>query len=112
MVRFCVKFRQDIGRKQGSLKKLDKLDGIIVPGGFGDRGVEEKIAVIGYCRKKQIPYLGICYGMQLAIVEYARNSAGLKNAHTTEVNSKTPYPVIDILPEQKGNLSKKDYGVP
>ncbi|MEK9184097.1 MAG: CTP synthase, partial [Patescibacteria group bacterium] len=96
--------------KRQDLSTLEKFDGIIVPGGFGDRGVEEKIAVINYCRKKQIPYLGICYGMQLAIVEYARNAARLKDAHTTEVNPKTPHPVIDILPEQKNNLSKKDYG--
>lgn len=103
-------FSTESGGKKQDLSILEKFDGIIVPGGFGDRGVEEKIAVIGYCRKKRIPYLGICYGMQLAVVEFARNSARMQNAHTTEVNPKTPYPVIDILPEQKNNLSEKDYG--
>ena len=93
-----------------NLKKLDKLDGIIVPGGFGNRGAEEKIETINYCRVKKIPYLGICYGMQLAVVEFARSIAGLKDANTTEIDSKTPYPVIDILPEQKNKISKKNYG--
>jgi len=95
--------------KQG-LQKLKEYDGIIVPGGFGNRGVEGKIAVIKYCRKNKIPYLGLCYGMQLAVVEFARNIAGMKNAHTTEINPKTPYPVIDILPEQKQNIANNNYG--
>ena len=92
------------------LKQLSDYDGIIVPGGFGDRGVEGKIAAIRYCREKNIPFLGLCYGMQLAVVEFARSVAGLKRAHTTEINPKTPYPVIDILPEQKKNISDKNYG--
>lgn len=93
-----------------SLKKLDEYDGIIVPGGFGARGVEGKINVIRYVRENKIPYFGLCYGMQLAAVEYARNVLGLKDAHTTEVNSKTPHPIIDILPEQIEKMAKKDYG--
>ena len=81
-----------------------------MPGGFGNRGVEGKIAAIKYCRENKIPFLGICYGMQLMVVEFARHIAGLAGAHTTEVNPKTPYNVIDILPEQKEKMVKKDYG--
>ena len=92
------------------LEKLKEYDGIIVPGGFGDRGVEGKIAAIKYCRENKLPFLGICYGMQLMVVEFARHLAGMKGAHTTEVNPKTPYNVIDILPEQKEKMSKNDYG--
>ena len=92
------------------MPKLSQYDGIIVPGGFGNRGVEGKIAAIKYCRENKIPFLGICYGMQLMVVEFARHIAGLAGAHTTEVNPKTPYNVIDILPEQKEKLRKKDYG--
>lgn len=93
-----------------NLQKLKNYAGIVVPGGFGSRGVEGIIKAIEFARKNKIPYLGLCYGMQLAVIEFARNVAGLKNAHTTEVNPKTPYPVIDILPEQKALLSKNQYG--
>ncbi len=93
-----------------AVRTLAKYDGIIVPGGFGSRGVEGKIAVIKYVREHKIPYLGLCYGMQLATIEYARHKAGLKGAHTTEVNPATPYPVIDIMPEQKKNMSEKNFG--
>jgi CTP synthase len=93
-----------------SLKELNKFDGIIVPGGFGSRGVEGKISVIKYCRENKIPYLGLCYGMQLAVVEFARHVAKMKGANTTEINPRTPYPVIDIMPEQKKNLKEKNYG--
>ena len=92
------------------LQELSKYGGIIVPGGFGSRGVEGKIAAIRYCREKKIPYFGLCYGMQLAVVEFSRNVLGLKNANTSEVNPTTPDPVIDILPEQKKNLAEKNYG--
>ena len=92
------------------LKKLDNFDGIVVPGGFGERAVEGKIKAIKYIREKKIPYLGLCYGMQLAVVEYARNVAKLRGAHTTEVDSDTPNPVIDIIPEQKELLEKQKYG--
>jgi CTP synthase len=81
-------------------KQLAGVDAVIVPGGFGNRGIEGKIQVIQYCREKDIPFLGICYGMQLAVVEFARNVCGLAEANTTEVNTSTPYPIIDFLPEQ------------
>ncbi|MEM4137256.1 MAG: CTP synthase [Candidatus Anstonellaceae archaeon] len=80
---------------------LKKYDGIIVPGGFGSRGVEGKIKSIEWARKNSIPFLGLCFGMQLMVIEYARNVAGLKNANSTEVDPNTPYPVIDLLPAQK-----------
>ena len=81
---------------------LKGVDGILVPGGFGNRGIEGKIAAIRYAREKRIPYLGICLGMQLAVVEFARNVCGLEGANSTEFNEYTPNPVIDLLPEQKG----------
>lgn len=95
---------------QANLEKLKDLDGVIVPGGFGSRGVEGKIKAIEFVRKNKIPYLGLCYGMQIACIEYARNAAGLENANTTEINKNTKYPVIDIMPEQKQNLKDSNYG--
>ena len=92
------------------LKELSKFDGIIVPGGFGKRGIEGKIRAIKYCRERKIPFLGLCLGMQLAVVEFARNVCGLKNAHSREFSSKTPYPVIDVMPEQRELLKEKKYG--
>ena len=80
---------------------LGDADGILVPGGFGDRGVEGKIEAIKYAREHNVPFLGICLGMQLATVEFARNVLGLKGAHSTELNPNTKYPIIDLLPEQK-----------
>lgn len=90
-------------------KELD-CDGIIVPGGFGSSGVEGKIKAIKYAREKGIPFLGLCYGMQLAVVEFARNVCGMKDAHTTEIDPKTSYPVINILPSQIEILKKNSYG--
>lgn len=80
---------------------LRGADGILVPGGFGDRGIEGKIRAVGYARENKIPFLGICLGMQLAVVEYARNVAGLPGAHSSELSPDTAYPVIDLMPEQK-----------
>jgi CTP synthase len=101
----------DIYEKNASkLVELKKLDGVIVPGGFGNRGVEGKIKAIKYCRENKIPYLGLCYGMQLACIEFARNVAGLKDAHTTEVDSKIKNPIIDIMPEQKVLMKENRYG--
>ncbi len=92
------------------LKELKEYDGIIVPGGFGGRGVEGKIKAIEYCRINKIPYLGLCFGMQLATIEFARNVCGMKDANTTEINPKTQYPVIDIMIEQKENVEQRKMG--
>lgn len=80
---------------------LDGVHGILVPGGFGDRGIEGKVSAIKYAREKQIPFFGICLGMQVAVIEYARHVAKLEGANSSEINPTTPYPVIDLLPEQK-----------
>lgn len=93
-----------------SLSELKEYDGVIVPGGFGSRGVEGKIAAAGFCRRNNIPFLGLCYGMQLLTVEFARNVCNLAGANTTEIARKTPHPVIDVMPEQKINIQKKDFG--
>ena len=87
--------------EEGADKLLSGVSGIIVPGGFGRRGVEGKIKAIEFARLNKVPFLGLCFGMQLAVVEFARNVCGLKGANSTEVDPDTPYPVIDILPEQK-----------
>ncbi|MDO8424311.1 MAG: CTP synthase [bacterium] len=92
------------------LKELKSFDGIIVPGGFGSRGVEGKIRAIEYCRKNKIPYLGLCFGLQLAVIEFARNVCKLKDAHTTEIMKNSKYPVIDVMPEQKVLIQEKKYG--
>lgn len=93
-----------------AIEEIGDLQGLIVPGGFGTRGIEGKISAIQYAREHKIPFLGICYGMQMAIAEYARHVAGLEGAHTTEIDPNTPHPVIDILPEQKKNLKEKNFG--
>ncbi len=101
---------KDFELKPKSISNLKDFDGVIVPGGFGETGVEGKIATIKFCRENNIPYFGLCYGMQLMIVEYARHVAKLPGAHTTEINSTTPYPVIDILPDQKKKIAAGVYG--
>ena len=80
---------------------LGNVDGILVPGGFGSRGIEGKINACQYARTHGIPYLGICLGMQIAIIEFARHVLGMNGANSAEINPDTPFPVIDILPEQK-----------
>ncbi|MBQ9360769.1 MAG: CTP synthase [Lachnospiraceae bacterium] len=87
---------------EGAASVLKDADGLIVPGGFGDRGVEGMISAIRYARENKLPYLGICLGMQLVIVEYARHICGLDGAHSTELDPETKYPVIDLMPDQKG----------
>lgn len=82
-------------------KFLSDADGILVPGGFGDRGVEGKIKAIRYARENNIPFLGICLGMQCAVIEFARNVLNYKDAHTSEINPESSHPVIDLMPEQK-----------
>lgn len=86
--------------------ELHSLNGILVPGGFGSRGIEGKIDAVKFAREHKIPFLGICLGMQVAVVEYSRNVCGLKNANTTEADPNTEHPVIDLIPEQK-KLDKK-----
>lgn len=93
-----------------SFKIFDKLDGVLVPGGFGASGVEGKIAAIGFARTHDVPFLGLCYGLQLAVVEYARTVCGMHGANTTEIDAKTVYPVIDYMPLQKDLLEHKSYG--
>ncbi len=80
---------------------LSDADGILVPGGFGDRGIEGKIEAIRYARENKIPFLGICLGMQCAVIEFARNILGYKDAHTAEINPESSHPVIDLMPDQK-----------
>ena len=92
------------------ISELAGYDGLIVPGGFGETGIEGKISAIKFARENKIPYFGLCYGMQLMTVEYARNVVGLKDANTTEINPDTPHPIIAIQPEQIEKLKKKDYG--
>ncbi len=81
---------------------LSDVHGILVPGGFGERGVEGKIKAVKYARENKVPFFGICLGMQCAVIEFARNVAGLEGAHSAEFSSTTPYPVIDLMEEQKG----------
>lgn len=88
---------QDVETKGTTI--LAGLDGILVPGGFGERGVEGKIIAAKYARESKVPYLGICLGMQVALIEFARNVAGMKGAHSTEFNKNTPYPVVGLITE-------------
>jgi len=88
--------------EENAAELLKSANGILVPGGFGDRGVEGKIEVIKYARENNIPFLGICLGMQCAVIEYARNVLGFKDANSSEMNPKTMHPVIDLMPDQKG----------
>ena len=85
---------------------LGGAQGILVPGGFGNRGIEGKIEAIRYAREKQVPFLGICLGMQLAVVEFARHVCGLKGAHSSELDTQTPHPIIDLMPDQVGVTAK------
>ncbi|MGC9046613.1 MAG: CTP synthase [Minisyncoccia bacterium] len=101
---------EDFEKHKNKLNILKNFNGIIVPGGFGSRGVEGKIAAIHYCRVNKIPFLGLCYGMQLAVIEFARNVCKLKGANSSEINKNTAYPVIDLLPEQKEKIKNKNYG--
>ena len=97
-------------KNPAKLKELKNFHGVIVPGGFGSRGVEGKIKTIEFCRKNKIPYFGLCFGMQLAVVEFARNICGMRDAHTTEIVKHCKYPVIDVMPDQKVLLEGKKYG--
>jgi len=92
------------------ISELKNYDGVIVPGGFGESGIEGVIMAIEYARKNKIPYLGLCYGMQLAVIEFCRNVLGWTDAHTAEINPKSSKVVIDIMPEQKKLLAENKYG--
>ena len=91
---------------RGELNELHEVDGILVPGGFGERGVEGKVVAARYAREEKVPYFGICLGMQVAVLEFARNVAGLEEANSTEFRKDAPHPVIDLLPEQQGITDK------
>lgn len=105
-----VKWIQSERLEKGDLKELTGVDGIIVPIGWGPRGVEGKIRAIQLAREQKIPYLGLCYGMQLAVVEYARNVLKLTGAHTIECDAGTPHPVIHMLQGQDEIIKRRAYG--
>jgi len=94
--------------ESGDLRPLERLDAILVPGGFGKRGVEGKIAAVQYARENKVPYLGICLGMQVAVVEYARHMAGMTDAHSTEFNPQTEHPVIALITEWQSECGKTE----
>ncbi len=100
----------DFEKDAKKLQELKKYDGIVVPGGFGSRGVEGKLKVVEFARVNKIPYFGLCYGMQMMVIEYARNVLGLKDANTSEVNPSSKNKVIDIMESQKDKLAHHDYG--
>jgi len=97
-------------KKPEKITSLDSVDGIIVPGGFGLSGIDGKIKTIRYAREQGIPYLGLCLGMQLAVVEYAQNVCNLEGANSSEIDKKTAHPVIDFIPEQVNILQESRYG--
>lgn len=92
------------------VRELKDFDGVIVPGGFGETGIEGKMAAIKFVRENKIPYLGLCYGMQLMTIEYARNVVGLKGAQTAEVDAGAEHCVIDVMPDQKEKIARGDFG--
>lgn len=97
-------------KDEKKLTDLKNYDGIIIPGGFGSRGIEGKIAAAGYCRKNKIPYFGLCYGMQIATIEFARNVCKMTDANSEEIDPETSHLVIHIMPDQLKKLKAKDYG--
>ena len=101
---------EEIEKNKEKIKEMKDLDGIVVPQGWGSRGVEGKLSAIKYAREKNIPFLGLCFGMQMAVIEFARNVIDLKNANSEEIDPKTVCPVIHIMPKQKEYLSKRQYG--
>lgn len=101
---------RDFEGKDPDYSVLDRFDGIIVPGGFGTTGIEGKLNVIRYARENKIPYFGLCYGMQLMTIEFARNVLGLKGANTAEIDQKSSHLVIDIMPDQKKKIAEGNYG--
>ncbi|MFA6586096.1 MAG: CTP synthase [Candidatus Paceibacterota bacterium] len=100
----------DFEKNPAKLKELKKYDGIIIPGGFGSRGVEGNLSAVKFARENKIPYFGLCYGMQMIVIEYARNVLGLKDANTREVNPNSKNLVIDVMESQKEILKNNSYG--
>ena len=100
---------KDIERA-GNADVLAGYNGIIVPGGFGETGIEGKILAARYARENGVPYFGLCYGMHMMVIEYARTVLGLKDAHTVEISKDTPHPVVDVMPEQKSLIAEGKYG--
>lgn len=96
--------------KGTDIAALSKYDGIIVPGGFGETGIEGKIKAAQFAREHQVPYFGLCYGMHMLVIEYARHVLGLADAHTVEINPETPHPVVDVMPEQAKLIAEGKYG--
>ena len=101
---------EDFEKGKSVESALESMSGVVVPGGFGGRGIEGVIKAIKFAREAKKPFLGLCYGMQLACVEFARNVAKLERAHTTEIDKNTLYPIIDVMPEQEKLLIGKEYG--
>jgi len=102
--RVCITYleAEKLEQDPQCVSELKTFDGVFVPYGFGPRGTEGKMAAIQFARENDVPFLGICYGFQLAVVEFARNVCGLKDANSTEINPTSPHPVIDLMPEQRG----------
>ena len=96
--------------KGTDIEMLSKYDGIIVPGGFGETGIEGKLKAARFAREHKIPYFGLCYGLHMMVIEYARNVLGLEGAHTVEINPNTKYPVVDVMPEQVALIKEGKYG--
>ncbi len=101
---------KDYEKDPSKLKSLKDFDGVIVPGGFGESGIEGKLSAIKFVRENKIPYFGLCYGMQLMVIEYARNVLRWKDANTSEITKKSSHLVIDIMPDQEKKLLQKDFG--
>jgi CTP synthase len=109
--RVNIRYIDSVTLEAGDYSALRNLDAILVPGGFGDRGIEGKIAAVGYAREHKIPYLGICLGMQVAVIEFARSIAGLAEAHSSEFRLDTPHPVIALITEwqdENGRVERRD----
>ncbi len=109
--RVKIRYIDSVVLESGDMGSLEGLDAILVPGGFGDRGIEGKISAIKYARENKIPYLGICLGMQLAVIEFARHVAGLVDAHSSEFSETTTHPVIALITEwqdEDGRIEKRD----